>query len=149
MNSIGETRCCFFCITDIGDGIVESTIFRKTHYMTEIHRLNRRPKFRGILLIMVISMAIGVFFLFKSCNSASSRISGNVLLEKGGQKFLYSGLTSAAVIASIERAESPQIFKKLLVYQDGDEFFVAPSSIDKICAIQDILSYFIKKAQTV
>lgn len=103
--------------------------------MTEIHPVKRRPKFRGILFVIIVSVAVGVFFMVKSCNSETSPIIGNILLEKGGKKFLYSGLSADAVKASIERGESPQIFNTLLVYQDGDEFFVAPSSVDKIAAI--------------
>lgn len=103
--------------------------------MTEIHTSRKRSPLRFFILAFVISMVGGMFFLFKGCSSETSPIISDLLLEKGGKKFLYAEIGEDAVKAALAQGNSPQLFKILLVYQDDDAYFVAPSSITKLAAI--------------
>ena len=103
--------------------------------MTEIHTSKRRSPIGYFILAFVIFMVGGMFFLFKGCSSESSPIISDMVLEKGGKKFLYAEIGPDAVKVAIEQGNSPQLFKTLLVYQDGDEYFVGPSTITKLAAI--------------
>ena len=103
--------------------------------MTEIHTSKRRSPVGYIILAFIILMFGGMFFLFKGCSSESSPIMSDIVLEKGGKKFLYAEIGADAVKVAIEQGNSPQVFKTLFVYQDGDEYFVGPSTITKLAAI--------------
>lgn len=103
--------------------------------MSEPTTKKRRSKFRWILLLMIVSMGLGIFFLIRSCNSVSSPISANILLKKNGQNYLFSPLGSLVVKAAIEKGEAPYIFNGLLVYQDGSESFLAPSTLEHLAVM--------------
>ena len=103
--------------------------------MTEIHTSKRRSPIGYFILAFVIFMVGGMFFLFKGCTSESSPIISDIVLETGGKKFLYTEIGEDAVKAATDQGNSPQLFKTLNVYQDGDAYFVGPSTITKLAAI--------------
>ncbi len=103
--------------------------------MTEIHSSKKRSPLGFFILAFVIFMVGGMFFLFKGCSSESSPIISDLVLEKGGKKFLYAEIGEDAVKAAIQSGNSPQLFKTLNVYQDGGAYFVGPSTILKLVAI--------------
>lgn len=103
--------------------------------MSEPYTVNRRSKFRWVIVVIIASMGFGMFFLFKSCNSVSSPVVSNVLLKKDGGNYLFSPLGSFIVKGALEKGESPQIFNSLLVYQDGLEYFLVPSTLESIAGI--------------
>lgn len=103
--------------------------------MGELPRTPRRFKGRHFLLVFILTMCSGMFFLVKSCNEDISPISANILLEKGGKKYLFSGLSTDAVQKALEKGQLPAVFDNLMVYKDGDSYYMSPSSIQNIASI--------------
>jgi hypothetical protein len=103
--------------------------------MTELSTVNGRSKLRWIILLIMLTMGFGIFFLFRSCTSETSPLSANVVLKKDGQNYLFSPLGSFVVKDALAKGGSPQIFNTFLVYQDDSEFFLVPSTIESIAAI--------------
>lgn len=103
--------------------------------MSDSSSVNRRPRYRGIIVIMIVSLALGMFFLIRSCNSGSSPVTANILLKKNGKNYLFSALGSFIVKNALEKGGSPQLFDSFLVYQDDSEYFLVPSTIENLAAM--------------
>ena len=103
--------------------------------MAEYPTTRRRYKNRFFLLVFILSIGLGIFFLVKSCTSDISPVSANILLEKGGQKYLFSALPTSVVQQSLDNGDLPAVFDNLLVYRDGDAYYLSPSTIQNVAGI--------------
>jgi len=103
--------------------------------MAEYPATRHRYKGRLFVLFIILSFGFGVFFLVKSCSSDISPVSANILLEKGGKKYLFSALPSDLVQQSIDNGSLPAVFDNLLVYKDGDDYYLSPSTIQNVASV--------------
>lgn len=103
--------------------------------MAELSGTRRRFKGRYFVLVFILTMCSGLFFLFKGCNHDISPITANIVLEKGGKKYLFSDQPTDVVQKSITNGELPAVYDILKIYKDGEDYYLSPSSIQTLASI--------------
>jgi hypothetical protein len=93
-----------------------------------------KPRFRLFISIFIFVFGLGIFFMVRGCTSDISPISANFLIVQNNKRFLYSVLDGNTMQATVQAGQTPASMQAILVYKDGDAIFLAPSTIDKLCA---------------
>lgn len=110
-------------------------IFLKTCFMTEMTSTRVSGRRMLTVVIFIISIGIGLFFIFRGCAGNISPEVVNIVLEKNGKKYLYSPMRKELVQMSIDRGESPAAMRSILVYKDGEDYFLDPAQLSAVAGI--------------
>ncbi len=107
-------------------------LLQQIRTMTEIKPQKSAGRKLVTGIVLVLSLGMGIFFMFNGCAGNISPEAANMILEKKGKQYLFSALGSTAVKQSIEKGESPAAFTSIQVYKDGDVYYVHPADMEPV-----------------